>query len=248
MATVDGIPLIALGWRDKTLTTFVASCGTTDEGEPHKKRRRRAFDGFKSETYFRSVKRPKLVEQYFASAQKIDVHNHLRQGSLRLEVAWGTHKWEHRVMSTLLGIIEVDSFLAFQLVHPDGAGVTHRQFTEQLALQLIHNRHGELSAPLTRNAPTTSVARYVGDTHTIFSLTTLPQYDHRKGCAGGARRKCVVCSFVFSEQNNAHYYCKECSDPSKGYIITLCGERSCRGSRCLDWHRQHGIPDCFQKN
>ena len=56
------------------------------------------------------MKRHKLVE-YFDSAGKIDIHNHLRQGSLALEEAWGTKKWHHHVCSTILGMVEVDTFI-----------------------------------------------------------------------------------------------------------------------------------------
>ena len=63
------------------------------EGQPHtKKRYRVSEDGESSETFYKTVKRPKLVEEYFDSASKIDVHNHLRQGSLALEEACGTRK------------------------------------------------------------------------------------------------------------------------------------------------------------
>ena len=92
-ATIEGVPMIALGWKDKTLKRFLSTCGTTVEGQPHtKKRYRVSEDGESSEIFYKTVKRPKLVEEYFDSASKIDVHNHLRQGSLALEEAWGTRK------------------------------------------------------------------------------------------------------------------------------------------------------------
>ena len=50
----------------------------------------------------------KVVEEYFEEgAAAIDVHNHYRQGGLRLEEAWGTTKWEHRVAATIIGMSEV---------------------------------------------------------------------------------------------------------------------------------------------
>ena len=92
-ATIEGVPMIALGWKDKMLKRFLSTCGTTVEGQPHtKKRYRVSEDGESSEIFYKTVKRPKLVEEYFDSASKIDVHNHLRQGSLALEEAWGTRK------------------------------------------------------------------------------------------------------------------------------------------------------------
>ena len=89
--------MLALGWQDRTLKKFLATCGTTVEGHPHKKKPYHVSeDGKSSEAFFKTVKRHKLVEEYFDSAGKIDIHNHLRQGSLALEVAWGTKKWYHR--------------------------------------------------------------------------------------------------------------------------------------------------------
>eukprot|EP00731_Ephydatia_muelleri_P020866 Em0013g593a len=108
-SSIDGIPMLALGWQDRTRKKFLATCGTTVEGHPHKKKRYRVLkDGKSSEAFFKTVKRPKLVEEYmyFDSASKIDIHSHLRQGSLPLEEAWGTKKWYHRVLSTILGMVK----------------------------------------------------------------------------------------------------------------------------------------------
>ena len=103
--------MITLGWKDKMLKRFLSTCGTTVEGEPHtKKRYRVSEDGESSEIFYKTVKRPKLVEEYFDSASKIDVHNHLRQGSLALEEAWGSHNC---VFPTILGMVEVDAFLLY---------------------------------------------------------------------------------------------------------------------------------------
>ncbi len=238
-ATIENVPLLALGWQDKTLKMFIATCGTTDEGVSHKKRRWKAV-GTQSEVYYKEVPRPRLAESYFSSAQKVDVHNHLRQGSLSLEASWSTQQWEHRVISTLLGIIEVDAFLIYK---ESGNTLSHRVFTEKLAWQLIHNQYNKATPVTTRTAartqcPTTAL----GDTHTLMALTTLPQYSHKIGQPGGARRKCVVCTKIFGQDNNGHYYCTNCSAPAKGVIVTLCGLRSLRGSRCIDWHRCHGTP------
>ena len=67
--------MITLGWKDKMLKRFLSTCGTTVEGQPHtKKRYRVSEDGESSEIFYKTVKRPKLVEEYFDSASKIDVH------------------------------------------------------------------------------------------------------------------------------------------------------------------------------
>ena len=45
-------------------------------------------DGESSEILYKTVKRRKLVEEYFDTASKINVHNHLCQGSLELQETW----------------------------------------------------------------------------------------------------------------------------------------------------------------
>ena len=196
-STIEGIPMLALGWQDRTLKKFLATCGTTVEGHPHKKKRYRVSeDGKSSEAFFKTVRRPKLVEEYFDSASKIDIHNHLRQGSLALEEAWGTKKWYHRVFSTILGMVEVDTFLAYRALHADGHTINHREFTEQLALALIHNNFG---SPVAQSIGNKVVADLPHSAHHFMPLTTLEQYQSKQGCAGGARRKCLVCVRVFKE-------------------------------------------------
>ena len=37
-STIEGIPMLALGWQDRTLKKFLATCATTIEGHPHKKK------------------------------------------------------------------------------------------------------------------------------------------------------------------------------------------------------------------
>ena len=62
-----------------------ASC----RGPAHKKRLyTQGHDG--AEAYYKEVERPRIVADYFDVAQKIDVHNHVRQGSLCLEEVLGT--------------------------------------------------------------------------------------------------------------------------------------------------------------
>ena len=77
-----------------------------------------------------------MVEDYFDCAKVIDIANHMKQGGLALEQTWKTQKWEHRLYSTLLGMIESEASRHF---HPDGANDDHADFTEELAQQLLIN-------------------------------------------------------------------------------------------------------------
>lgn len=53
-----------------------------------------------------------MVEEFFDNMNKVDIHNHYRQGILRLEQTWKTKKWQHRCLATQWGFCAVDAFLA----------------------------------------------------------------------------------------------------------------------------------------
>ena len=137
-------------------------------------------------------------------------------------------------------MVEVDTFIEpfMQMVT---ASVTDN-FTEKLVLALIHNNFGVSISPEAQSIGNKAVADLPRSTHHFMPLTTLEQYQSKQGCAGGARRKCLVCVHVFKEESNGHYYCVTCSWPTDGYVVTVCGMRSERGSRCMDWHQEHGVP------
>lgn len=47
----------------------------------------------------------------------VHVHNHLRQGLLNTEYAWGTQTWRHRLAATFFGMTVVDAMLAYDYEH-----------------------------------------------------------------------------------------------------------------------------------
>ena len=101
ISTDNKVDFLAIGWRDRSAHTFVETCGTTIPGQAAGKLRIND-DGHK---FYKTVKRPKLVEEYHDGASALDIY-HLCKEGLPLESAWGTHKWYHRVYATLFGIIE----------------------------------------------------------------------------------------------------------------------------------------------
>ncbi|CAG9822188.1 unnamed protein product [Phaedon cochleariae] len=126
--------LICLAWRDKKVHTFIGTCGTSLEGTPAKKKRTDAT----GETTIKEVPRTQLVQEYFDGAPAIDIHNHIRQSGLALEDVWNTQRWEHRMFSSIFGIIETNAFLSYKYFKGDQS-IKHSDFTEALALQLINN-------------------------------------------------------------------------------------------------------------
>ena len=75
----------------------------------------------------------------------VDIHNHLRQGSLAFERNWLTKKFRIRFFMTLLGVIITNAFLMSELEHstfnsqpdscPDSGNFTN--FLDKLAYQMI---------------------------------------------------------------------------------------------------------------
>ena len=83
---------------------------------------------------YQYTKRIRLVEDYFAAASIIDISNHARQSGLALETAWATQRWDYRVISTILGIIETDAFHMWQHFHPQGKDYSNADFTEEVTI------------------------------------------------------------------------------------------------------------------
>ena len=55
-----------------------------------------------------------MVEEFYSCFGIIDVHDHLRQGSLAMERERERHKWWHSVFATIYGICLIDSYLAYK--------------------------------------------------------------------------------------------------------------------------------------
>ena len=79
-----GVKLVAIGYKynSRKVLFFVMTknAGNTMPGSPYIARFTDDFGNVKS----RKVERPDCISQYFRSANRIDWHNHLRQGILRL--------------------------------------------------------------------------------------------------------------------------------------------------------------------
>ena len=247
--SVDNCDLIALGWKDKTIKTFISTCSTTLQGQPHKKHRYTS-DGTLVTT---EVQCPQLVSQYYSASSKIDVHNHMRQGLLNIEAAWVTHTWWHRLVATLFGVIVINAMLAYNFEHSTNPK-TVDEFANDLSLSLIFNEFdGHVPENEQRRLSSDSNAELSGESsnmsvpcavpfnaHLLKSLLSLPLYQDHVGSKEGACRKCSVCS-AKGKRNNAHHYCVTCSDISKNSIVAICGHQSERGTDCHATHCQNAL-------
>lgn len=107
----EPVKLFATAWHDHSLLKFVGTCGTSLFGKPRQlKLWRNKAD--RSEPFTRTVMRPVNVEEYSAHANKVDMHNQLRQGVLSLERVFDTHRWELRTFVSLFGMTITDAYLA----------------------------------------------------------------------------------------------------------------------------------------
>lgn len=231
-ATVDSVVLNAAAWRDRRVHTFVATCSSSLNGTPCKKRR---LDEM-GQVYYKEVKRPKIVEDYYDGSPAVDIHNHMRQGGLALEESWGTHRWQHRMYACIFGIIECNAYLAFKYFNGDKEDLTHQNFTEALALQLLNYNHSHTlpenqSTPQNRAERPAAIQVSPPNNSTAHTLRALSKDDARKR----VQRKCIICSRVRKIQQKASYYCETC-----GINAVLCSPNT--GRNCFAYHVQNGIP------
>ena len=169
----------------------------------------------------------RLVHDYFTAAYVIDISNHARQSELALETAWATQQWDHRVISTILGIIETDAFDMWQHIHLQGKDYSHADVTEEVAYRLLTSEEPSASEALDSTLIEPPVKSQAAYQHDYKSLSSLDVYISR-----GKRglRRCCECGSI------AAYYCTTCSDVMDGKIVTLCRLHSKRGSECLMKH------------
>ena len=104
----------------KKLKTIISNVGTTHPSlQEHIRYRHRKVlseDGrsYLTQRYPKVIPMPRMVEDFFRHFSVIDIHDHLRQGTLQFHAHWRTLTWWHRLFSTILGIIVVDAYNAYK--------------------------------------------------------------------------------------------------------------------------------------
>lgn len=152
-AIIGGTPLIACAWSDfikkkkksgeryvkKIKRTFISTCFSMEDGMPHVKKKTKENE----ETQYNLIKRPKIVGQYYRNSGSVDFHNHMRQGGLQLEKKILTKDFFKRLFLTIVGMIEVDSYIVYKHLilqqRHQGLGdvSSHRHFTNNLIDELL---------------------------------------------------------------------------------------------------------------
>lgn len=150
--------IYAMCWYDRKPQCVVSTCcGTTAQGNDAVRARHKKVvqDGnYVTQRYETRIPRPKLIETFFQCFSNIDVHDHYRQGSLKMEKSWKTHKWYHRIFATVFGICVVDAFYAHKRDATSGGfeALTFEKFIGKLSHFLVFNPYLE-AGPILRDRP-----------------------------------------------------------------------------------------------
>lgn len=140
-----GHALVAIGYKynKRKVLCFLAtkSAGTTKAGTPYIAK----FPDSMGNTCERAVPRPTVISEYFADSNKIDIHNQVRQGELKLEKRWKTKDCWFRLDTTLIGMIVTDAWKAFKhgVADKKVTDISIIQFADRLAFDCIHNSYSD---------------------------------------------------------------------------------------------------------
>lgn len=216
---------------------FVASCSSSEPGEPVRKRAKRpVVEGSNDDCTTseeaedencddeeedgsaalpaRVIPRSQIAEAYQKHANAIDVHNQRRQALLGIERQYRTRNWEKRLFSTLLGICVVDAHKLFANV--TGEDICTVKFAERLFTSLMHNiLPGHEEAPCRRTAASSRRSSTTHSQHYLVPLRQHPVYLEERA-SGDPRRHCHECGRL------CRYYCEDCF-LHRHVLISLCG-------------------------
>jgi hypothetical protein len=217
-------PMYAVGWHDAKCKTIISNCGVTIKGNDSTRERHEIVSvaGLATTQIIKKVvMQPQMIENFFEYFSCIDIHDHLRQGSLRLEESWKTKTWWHRIFSTILGIIVTDCFYAHKYTNTHREVLTYTEFVDTLAYQLIFNDYFQRTRQRNHANDESNVD---GENnvyaHQLGNLIDLPMYERIRGDPHKrARRRCKVCG------EKTSFYCMQCSnthDPNNPELVCLC--------------------------
>ena len=123
-AEIDGVKLLAVKFTDLQEKQFIATCSTSAAGEP----RSTKHCGF--------IPRPQIAVDYLKYAAGIDIHNHVRTGSLGLEDVWMTKSSLNCQIAGVLGFVFTNAYLAMKYFGRK-PNMKHDSFKRALANQLV---------------------------------------------------------------------------------------------------------------
>lgn len=149
--------MMAVGWKDTVTKNIISNVGNTLGGYIARRPRHTIVtdpDGI-PETIKRylEVPQPNVVYDMFDAFPTIDIHDHLRQGILKMEASWKTMQWQHRMYATMFGIMFTNAYLAYKYtaITEGEKPKDLRSFLNELAHDLIHCGSPDVNIPRLRN-------------------------------------------------------------------------------------------------
>jgi hypothetical protein len=152
--------LLATAWNDKKTKLIVSTCGTTSDVQPCIRSRSTVHTDadsgvLQTKKYKKTVPRNNIVFKFHEYFGAVDIHNHLRQGSLAFERNWKTKKFSHRFFMTLLGICITNAFRMYEMEYRESGRPLKDKFDfttflDKLAYEMIFNDSFKNSSGLTK--------------------------------------------------------------------------------------------------
>ena len=256
----DNVPLIAVGYKynKKKVLHFIMTegAGSTHGGVPYLCQ----FRNKNGTVVKKKIPRPDFISKYFACANTVDVHNQIRQGTIKLEKRWITHDGYFRLWTTILGIIGTDMYLGYKHAvnianydrgrkHKDyHLGV--RDFLARVAYDLIKNPFNSKIEPQiitlsplkddNNDANTQQTATTGNSFSSLTTSTSATGTSHTqrkfKPTVGKSdpRQRCRWCAHTVEKHKNhrSWHYCLECN-------AAFCFTEFQQTRNCFKLHVQH---------
>ena len=234
-----GRRLIAHAWNEpgkasanvnKRMKMFISTFGTSLPEAPWKRLRKICNDAGQIQGVFMDVPQSNIVKCYFEAANSIDIHNHYRQYLLRLEEIWQTKDWWVRIFQTVLGMIVVNSFLAFIFFSENESKPTLKEFVNALAVALCMSGKQSDIVLRCRQRPYNEVSEFSLPDHCPLLIR-----GSGYGTASMMGRCKVVTDTGKACGQKAYFFCKTCSVLGENEaLFYMCGPST--GRHCAAKH------------
>jgi hypothetical protein len=230
--------MIAVGWYDKKLKTILSTCGVPGMTSIHERVRYRMKEDGTTERFIKSTPIDLITQEYFKYANKIDVHNHRRQGEVELERVIHTHSWSLRLASTILGIVLVDAYMMYKYELESESReqqlpavlMSFRDFQEKIALELSTNTWSSSGKARKRYGSRSSVSDSKKFKTQECRLELISRHENYRLNNDKTQLRCRIC------HEKCSWYCIECSIGDT--IVSLCGPGAIRAESCLKTHQE----------
>ena len=246
--------IMAVGWKCKMVKCFISSVGNCLNAVPQILNRTRVVlsnDGhYVTENYDKTTTRVQVVYWLFKYFSVIDIHDHFRQGILKIEEHWRTITWWHRIFATIMGIIYTNAYFYYREDYKKMHGndlskmFTYEQFLGKLAFEMVQNDFDDqtitISSLRKRNYDELNDNDNVE--HVIKPNLMHPLWQTRKASTNNkAYRSVGYCSVCHQK---CGFYCATCSDDCS--CVSVCNPTG-SNFQCFLNHQKSTIEDSNSK-